>query len=312
MTPEPVSGLIMTEEKNLNRTQHPKIERIPIAERQINHDLLPVLTVHEKSLHMNNRAEAAGVLVEDLTLSHEMKGEKYYAGRLRTQVQEPRDDGTARTLTADVLFIVSEDLLVGKSIRAGDLVQISGRRAHRNEPKPGGGIHQRQFVFAKHIRVLDAMEGSVPNHIVLDGYLCKGGDRKDPYRIFARRTDSGITMCDLHLAINRPAGVRIVDGQERLRVKTDHVVCVVKGELAHEAAKLQVGDRLRVEGYMTNRYFTAKVRDENGNPVSGEDGEPCTEMRECHEVVLTQITLIDEQVEREAGDRAAAGGHIDE
>lgn len=312
MTPELGSGFTMMNEKTQDRSNRPKPVRTPITERNLDTTVIPVEVAHEKSLHLNNRAEVTGILVDDLTLSHEMKGEKYYAGRLRTYLTEPAGDGTDKVITADVLFVVSEDLLVGKSLRAGDTVQIKGRRAHRNEPKPTGGIHQRQFVFAKYIRpVLDEDEPHV-NKVYLDGYLCKGGDRSDPYRIFTRRTDSGMLMCDLHLAINRPAGVRIVDGKERPKVKTDHVVCVVKGDMASEAGKLQVGDRLRVEGYMTNRYFTVKMRDAEGNPVLDAEGNPRTEMRECHEVVITRISLVDEQIGADGEARAAVGGTGDE
>lgn len=295
----------------MDRRNRPKPPRTPVAERGIAADIIPIEVAHEKSLYMNNHAEVAGVLVEDLKFSHDLKGEKYYSGRIRTKVVETTPDGLRHERTADVLFVVSEDLLVGMALRAGDLVQIKGRRAHRNEPKESGGIRQHQFVFAKYIRPLTSLEGVTANLVTMDGYLCKGGDRRDPYRIFARRTEDG-WVCDLHLAINRPAGMRIVDGEERLRVKTDHVVCVAKGDLAREAAKLQVGDRLRVEGYMTNRFYSVKVKDAEGNPVVDETGQPKTELRECHEVVLTRITLVDEQLRQEPQPRASVGGRGDE
>ncbi|MGL5756813.1 MAG: single-stranded DNA-binding protein [Paraclostridium sp.] len=176
-----------------------------------------------------NIVNLRGELGEELTLSHEIFGEKFYSAKLK--IHRLSD-------TYDVLPItISERLLQEVNLSENNLVDVSGQLRSYNK-----NIDNRNklvlTVFVREIKTVEE-EAKDPNSIFLDGYICK-----DP---IYRKTPLGREITDLLVAINRPYN------------KSDYIPSIVWGRNAKFAKNLEVGDRVQMWGRVQSRDYEKKL-----------------------------------------------------
>ena len=95
-------------------------------------------------------------------------------------------------------------------------------------------------LFVREIEFIDDEECiSKPNHIYLDGYICK----PPVYRM----TPLGREIADVLLAVNRAYG------------KSDYIPCICWGRNARFAGKLAVGEHVAIWGRIQSREYQKKV-----------------------------------------------------
>ena len=161
-----------------------------------------------------NEVLLEGIALEAPALSHENHGTRFY----RFPLQVPRLSGTPDTLPV----LVPEALLT--AVRLEDPLRVRGQlRSFNNR----SGVGNR-LVLTVYAQAMDPGSGEPCNRILLSGALCKPP-------IF-RRTPLGRSICDLMLAVSRRYG------------RADYLPVIAWGQLAVQAARLQVGDTLSLEG----------------------------------------------------------------
>jgi hypothetical protein len=176
-----------------------------------------------------NVVNLRGELGEELTLSHEIFGEKFYSAKIK--IHRLSD-------TYDILPItISERLLQEVKLNDENLVDVVGQLRSYNK-----NIDNRNklvlTVFAREIKDVDG-DSKDPNSIFLDGYVCK-----DPVY---RKTPLGREITDLLVAINRPYN------------KSDYIPSIVWGRNAKFAKNLKVGDRIQMWGRVQSRDYEKKL-----------------------------------------------------
>lgn len=179
----------------------------------------------------NNQAVIAGEVISDFVFSHEVFGEGFYV--LNVLVKRLSD-------ASDIIpYMVSDRLIdVSKSI-VGKKIEAKGQFRSYNKHENG---HNKLILslFVREIRILDDDEViGKPNHIYLDGYVCK----EPVYRM----TPLGREIADVLLAVNRAYG------------KSDYIPCICWGRNARFAGKLQVGEHVAVYGRIQSREYQKKV-----------------------------------------------------
>ena len=176
-----------------------------------------------------NAVNLCGTLAGRPTFSHNSKNTEFYTFPLEIV----RLSGNA-----DIINIMADrKLLEETEIDDGDFVEVAGElRSYNN--KSGTGSKLVISVLAKK---LSLTHGEDENMVVLQGALCKAPN--------LRRTPMGRQICDMMLAVNRKYG------------KSDYLPCIAWGQTAMDAAELDVGDRIRVEGRIQSRKY---IKNENG------------------------------------------------
>ena len=102
------------------------------------------------------------------------------------------------------------------------------------------GVGNR-LVLTVYAQAIQPGTGEPCNRILLSGALCKPP-------IF-RRTPLGRSICDLMLAVSRRYG------------RADYLPVITWGQLAVQAARLQVGDALSLEGRVQSRTYRKVLED---------------------------------------------------
>ncbi len=117
-------------------------------------------------------------------------------------------------------------------------------------------------VFAREVSFLEGEEEDQnPNHIFLDGYVCK-------HPVY-RKTPLGREIADVLLAVNRPYG------------KSDYIPCICWGRNARFADQFQVGTHIQLGGRIQSREYQKKV------------GEEKYEKRVAYEVSVSKLECIE-------------------
>ena len=173
-----------------------------------------------------NEVLLEGIALEAPALSHENHGTRFY----RFPLQVPRLSGTP-----DTLPVVAPEPLLEKIPPAGPLRVRGQLRSFNNRSGTGN-----RLVLSVYALSLEAAEGEPCNRILLSGSLCKPP-------IF-RRTPLGRSICDLMLAVSRRYG------------RADYLPVIAWGQLALQAARLEVGAPLSLEGRVQSRAYK-KVTD---------------------------------------------------
>ena len=170
-----------------------------------------------------NEVLLEGIALEAPALSHENHGTRFY----RFPLQVPRLSGTPDT--------VPEALLT--AVRLEDPLRVRGQlRSFNNR----SGVGNR-LVLTVYAQAMEPGSGEPCNRILLSGALCKPP-------IF-RRTPLGRSICDLMLAVSRRYG------------RADYLPVIAWGQLAVQAARLQVGDTLSLEGRVQSRTYRKVLED---------------------------------------------------
>ena len=173
-----------------------------------------------------NRGILRGWVGEEPHLSHHNHGLDYYMVPFRV----PRLSGTE-----DVVNLVLP-APVGELWKPGAWLEVEGEvRSYNN--RSGQGSRLVITMLVRQARPSREPQGE--NRLVLAGALCKAP--------VSRRTPLGREICDLLLAVNRPYG------------RADYLPCIAWGSVASLCARMEVGDRLRLEGRLQSRDYHKNV-----------------------------------------------------
>ena len=171
-----------------------------------------------------NRIELLGRAMDRPALSHQNHGVDYYVLPLAV----PRLSGTEDVLN----LMLSRWQAERWAIQPGQWFRAEGEvRSYNN--KSGVGSRLVITVLVRDLAPVQPGEGI--NRLVLSGVLCK--------RPVVRRTPLGRNICDLLLAVNRAYG------------RADYLPCIAWGSLAAWCGRMEVGDRLRLEGRLQSRTY---------------------------------------------------------
>ena len=171
-----------------------------------------------------NRVQLCGTVDSSPVLSHANHGLSFYKFTLAVE----RLSGLADKLTV----IVSQTQLAAVPLAVGDTVTVRGQLRSFNN-KSGQGSRLVISVFA---HVMEPGGETPFNLIQLSGILCKPP--------VLRRTPLGRDICDIILAVNRRYG------------RADYLPCIAWGAVAQQAAAMNTGDRLTIEGRVQSRTYT--------------------------------------------------------
>lgn len=175
----------------------------------------------------NNMVEVVGKLQHGFVFSHEMMGEKFYAGTIAVKRLSGTEDFIPVTIPSRLL----------EQVQAFDDNQITlyGQIRTYNKVVDGAG---RLFVTLFVQSVAEAQESTL-NEVQLTGTLCK----PPIYRV----TPFGREICDMMVAVNR--GFR----------KSDYIPCIAWGSCAQRAASFHTGDRITLSGRIQSRNYEKKL-----------------------------------------------------
>ena len=181
----------------------------------------------------NNHAQVLGKVQDEPKFSHEVYGEKFYI----FTVAIPRLSGTSDL----VKVMVSDRLLPGMDLAAGDIIEVSGQFRSYNDYEDGGN-RLVLTVFAKDIRRAEDEKGKNPNSLYLNGFICK-----EPVY---RTTPFGREITDLLLAVNRSYN------------KSDYIPVIAWGRNARYCKNINIGDNIKVWGRIQSRIYQKHISDE--------------------------------------------------
>lgn len=182
-----------------------------------------------------NRAVLTGAVLTEPEFSHKTYGESFYIITLGVTRKSGYEDC--------IPLMISEKLLCGYEMNAGDMVTVSGQVRTYNR-QCGGRNHLMIVVFVKswdYVPECTEME----NEVLLEGYICKETIR--------RTSPLGRELCDIMLAVNR------------MYNKSDYIPCIAWGRNAIYAGELNVGDKIYIEGRLQSRTY--RKYDEYGMPT---------------------------------------------
>ena len=181
----------------------------------------------------NQTAKISGVILNELSLDHTVKNEKFYGFTVRVSRYSGAND--------DIPAIISEKLLGNLNLKEGIYIQLDGEfRSCNKVLGEKNRLILNFFVknilgFSDQIEVDDQFE----NSIELEGQVCK----LPQFRI----TPFGKKICDLLLAVNRTYG------------KSDYIPCIVWGNSADLANKLEIGDKVYLAGRIQSREYFKRI-----------------------------------------------------
>lgn len=206
----------------------------------------------------NNQVSVAGEVVSDFVFSHDVFGEGFYI----------LDVSVSRLSNSyDIIpIMISERLIDVKSDLKGKFVEILGqfRSYNRHEDNKNRLVLS---VFAREIKVYEEDENTElvkPNHIFLDGFVCK--------QPVYRKTPLGREIADILLAVNRPYG------------KSDYIPCICWGRNARFAENFTVGGHIQVWGRIQSREYQKKISENE------------YEKRVAFEVSVSKLEYLEEEV----------------
>ena len=177
----------------------------------------------------NNMLQLVGTLAGRPAFSHGSRGLAFWGFPLSVR----RLSGTEDLINV----IARQELLEALELAEGCKLCLSGElRSFNNRHGEGA-----RLVITAFARQLSLCGGEDENRLLLRGTLCK------PPKL--RQTPLGRDICDLMLAVNRPYG------------RSDYLPCICWGGLARQAARWEVGERLRLEGRVQSRRYIKLTED---------------------------------------------------
>lgn len=174
----------------------------------------------------NSSAHLAGRVLQGPAFNHKTYGQAYYMvvlGIFRKSGYEDR-----------IRLIISEQILGGRSPRAGEFLEISGQiRTYNREQN--GRSRLEVTVFVRSMTYMSEENFRYENYIFLEGFICK-----KPVR---RTSPLGREICDLMIAVNRQYN------------KSDYIPAIAWGRNASYCGILDVGDKILLEGRIQSREY---------------------------------------------------------
>jgi Single-stranded DNA-binding protein len=202
----------------------------------------------------NNQVSIAGEVISDFTFSHDVFGEGFYV----LEVVVSRLSNSYDMIPV----MVSERLIDVKQDYKGKFVEVLGqfRSYNRHEESKNKLVLS---VFAREIKMVEELsENAKPNHIFLDGFVCKPP--------IYRKTPLGREIADVLLAVNRPYG------------KSDYIPCICWGRNARFAETFAVGGHVQIWGRIQSREYQKKLT------------ETDFEKRVAYEVSVSKLEYLEE------------------
>jgi len=181
----------------------------------------------------NNQVSIAGEVISDFTFSHDVFGEGFYV----LEVVVSRLSNSYDMIPV----MVSERLIDVKQDYKGKFVEVLGqfRSYNRHEESKNKLVLS---VFAREVKMVEELsENAKPNHIFLDGFVCKPP--------IYRKTPLGREIADVLLAVNRPYG------------KSDYIPCICWGRNARFAESFAVGGHVQIWGRIQSREYQKKMNE---------------------------------------------------
>lgn len=203
-----------------------------------------------------NSVVFSGKIVEDPKYSHTTQGIPHYTMMVRFL----RKSGTSDILP--VCF--TEEVFNPNGEYEGQFIELSG--SFRSHSKTyGNKNHLIHYIYADYMNIVEIGN---ENAVTIEGCVCK-----EPY--FKERK-SGYVLTDFLVASNRING------------KTDYIPCIAWMEQAREARKLEIGDRVRINGRLQSRIYKKTL----------EDGG--TSVNTVYEVSITSFEKVEKGEENES------------
>lgn len=189
--------------------------------------------------------------LEKVDYSHQSGGKMYY----KTYIDTRRKSGTVDR----VPVIVSEDRM-NNAVRQGAYVEITGVFASRNRPDENSGKKYLDlFVNANVVEEVEETEDL--NKLVVEGTVCKP--------TVGRVTPSGRKVADMFIAVNR-------------NKSSYYFPCILWGDTAEIAKKLEVGEKVKLIGRIQSRKYTKKIsKNESIEKEAYEISSSCLEVVKC-------------------------------
>ena len=205
-----------------------------------------------------NKIYATGFIEEEFEYSHEFLREKFYKTRIRVARLSGAEDYVPIIVSELLMPVAPESGLKGK------YVKVEGQLRSYKKIGKDGRKHLEIFLFAKNIKVYEIgeeFEYALPNEnlIYLDGHVC----RQPTFRT----TPFNRQITDFVIEVSRAHN------------KVDYIPCIAWGRAALYASKLEVGDRIKLDGRVQSREYSKR-------PLDSED----IETRTTYEVSITRIT----------------------
>ncbi len=197
-----------------------------------------------------NKLTLQGVIEDTPVLDHNVFGEGIY----RTRIKVTRMSGTN-----DVLPVLIPERNLPEGIAAGKRFLLEGQIRTCTKQDEGTN-HLYVNAFAQSLS--EPMDENEINSVHLTGTLCKAP--------VYRTTPFGREITDLMLAVNRGYG------------KSDYIPCISWGRTARYVNRLQVGDKVEIQGRFQNREYVKTTP----------DGK--TETKMAYEVSIGLLKLIAE------------------
>lgn len=182
----------------------------------------------------NNEVQLIGTVDSQLQFSHEVYGEGFYSFAIKVLRLSDISDRINVT--------VSERLIRGTTLEIGDEIAVAGQfRSYNNYSHEGNRLILT--VFARDVRQMDdTLTGQNPNHIFLNGFLCKAP--------IYRTTPFGREITDLLVAVNRAYN------------KSDYIPCIAWGRNARFSSTLPVGENIKIWGRIQSREYQKKLSED--------------------------------------------------
>lgn len=186
-----------------------------------------------EGLLSTNKVYIEGIIVSELSFSHEMYGEGFY----NFNVEVPR-----LSETADMLPVtVSERLFASMDMSSGQKIKVEGQLRSYNKFIDGAN-RLILTIFARDIKPIEEISKS-PNQIFIEGFICKSP--------IYRTTPFGREITDLLVAVNRPYN------------KSDYIPAIAWGRNARFSSTLTIGSHIKVWGRVQSREYEKKLSEES-------------------------------------------------
>ena len=178
----------------------------------------------------NNNVRLVGTVSKAPTLSHEVRGEKFYSSEIAI---------LRKSEIVDFIPVIITESLLKYSFECGNRVLVEGEFRSFNkraEDSEKGKVELYVFVQS----VCQSIENH-SNYIELTGFICKEPNY--------RETPLGREICDTIIAVNR------------LSRRSDYLPCISWGRYARIAGVLDVGTKLKLIGRIQSREYTKQLGD---------------------------------------------------
>ncbi|MBE7049817.1 MAG: single-stranded DNA-binding protein [Ruminococcaceae bacterium] len=187
-----------------------------------------------ENVNVNNEVSVSGYVEGELSFSHEIYSEAFYSFVLKVM--------RLSDICDYINVTVSERLIKDMDIRDGVRISVTGQfRSYNNYSESGNKL--LLTVFARDVKeILEDDEKQNPNHIFLNGFLCKSP--------VYRTTPFGREITDLLIAVNRAYN------------KSDYIPCIAWGRNARYCASLNVGDNIKVWGRIQSREYQKRISED--------------------------------------------------